>query len=87
MTALDEFGLAENTIVAYNADHGRAMGEFGHCQKGTFDYEVWRVPFIVSWPGHVPAGEDRHDLCELMDFGPTVFSLRRDRASAGNARP
>ena len=75
MIALEELGLAENTIVAYNADHGRAMGEFGHCQKGTFDYEVWRVPFIVTWPGHVPAGEHRRDLCELMDFGPTLFTL------------
>lgn len=75
MRALDELGLMDDTIVAYNADHGRGMGEYGHCQKGTFDTQVWRVPFIVSWPGHVPAGEVRDDLCELMDFGATLCAL------------
>jgi arylsulfatase A-like enzyme len=75
LQALEESGLAENTIIAYNADHGRNLGENGTCEKNTFDREVWRVPFILSWPGHLPEGENRHDLMELMDFGPTLCAL------------
>ncbi|HUS61933.1 MAG TPA: sulfatase-like hydrolase/transferase, partial [Acidimicrobiales bacterium] len=75
MRALRDLGLADDTIVAFNTDHGRAMGEYGHLQKGTFDTEVWRVPFIISAPSDVPKGEHRHDLCELLDFVPTVCSL------------
>jgi choline-sulfatase len=72
LRALDELGLAEKTIVALNADHGKSLGEAGLCEKGTFDREVWRVPMIISWPGHIPEGEHRHDLVELIDFGPTI---------------
>lgn len=75
LEALEELGLAENTIIAFNADHGKNLGEAGLCEKNTFDREVWRVPFILSLPGVVPEGEHRHDLMELMDFGPTVCSL------------
>ena len=73
--ALEELGLAENTIIAFNADHGKNLGEVGICEKDTFDRESWRVPFIMSWPGHLPEGEHRHDIMELMDFGPTLCSL------------
>jgi arylsulfatase A-like enzyme len=75
LRTLDELGLAEDTIIAFNADHGRNMGEVGKWEKGNFDSEVWRVPFILSWPGHIPEGEHRHDLLEYMDFGPTICSL------------
>jgi len=75
LRALSELGLAENTIVAMNADHGKSLGEAGLCEKGTFDREVWRVPFLLSWPGHLPQGAHRHDLSELIDFGATLCAL------------
>jgi choline-sulfatase len=72
---LEALGMASNTIVAFNSDHGRSMGEIGLTQKGTYDYEVWRVPFILSWPKHIAQGEHKNDLCELIDFGPTLCAL------------
>ncbi|HWL44427.1 MAG TPA: sulfatase-like hydrolase/transferase [Ilumatobacter sp.] len=75
MQVLDELGVADSTIVAYNADHGRAMGEYGHCQKGTYDTEVWRVPFIIADPARETSGDHRHDLCELIDFARTLCGL------------
>jgi hypothetical protein len=59
------------------------MGEIGLTQKGTYDREVWRVPFILSWPGHIAAGEQRRDLIELMDFGPTLLALAGLAPAAG----
>ncbi|MCL4402460.1 MAG: sulfatase-like hydrolase/transferase, partial [Acidobacteria bacterium] len=35
MQVLDQLGLAGNTIVAFNADHGKSLGEAGLCEKGT----------------------------------------------------
>ena len=75
LRALDQIGLADDTIVAYNSDHGRSLGELGLSEKCNFDREVWRVPFILSGPGLIPEGEQRHDLAELMDFGPTLCGL------------
>jgi len=72
--ALEELGLMENTIIAFNADHGRSLGEVGLTEKGTYDREVWRVPFIMSGPG-LPQGEVRDDLADLMDFGPTLCAM------------
>ncbi len=72
--ALEELGLMENTIIAFNADHGRSNGEIGLTQKGTYDREVWRVPFIMAGPG-LPQGEVRNDLADLMDFGPTLCAM------------
>ncbi len=75
MRALQALGIHENTVVAFNADHGKSLGEIGLSEKGNFDREVWRVPFLLSFPGHVPENSHRHDLMELMDFGPTLCSL------------
>lgn len=75
MHQLDRLGIADDTVVVYNADHGRNMGEMGMCQKATFDPEVWRVPFLVSLPGRVPAGAVRDDLCEAIDLGRTLLGL------------
>ena len=79
MRALDELGLTENTIVAFNSDHGKDLGEFGQCEKCDYNGWVWKVPFILSWPGHLPEGEHRQDLIELIDFGATLGSAGRSQ--------
>jgi choline-sulfatase len=75
LTALEELGLNEDTIVLFSADHGKALGEWGAGEKGFFDHEVWRVPFVWSWPGAVPQGVVRDDPCELIDTGRTLLAL------------
>lgn len=75
MQELEKLGQLDNTIVAFNADHGRSLGEAGLCEKGTYDREVWRVPFVFSCPGLIPEGKTDAQLCELLDFGATITSL------------
>lgn len=75
LDTLDRLGLAENTIVMLSSDHGRGLGEFGGGQKQVFDDQVWRVPFIWSWPGHLPEGLRRDEPCELIDTARTLFDL------------
>ena len=73
MDKLDELGLAENTLVVFTTDHGHFYGHHGLTAKGAFHYEdMIKVPFIVKYPGKVPAGERSEALQTLVDL-PTTF--------------
>lgn len=73
---LDELGLAENTIVVFTTDHGHFFGQHGLQHKGGFHYEdLIKLPFIVRYPGHVPAGHVSPAIQSLVDLAPTFLSL------------
>lgn len=80
---LEKLGALDNTIIAFNSDHGRSLGEAGLCEKGTYDREVWRVPFVFSCPGLIPEGKIDAQLCELLDFGATISELCGVKLSDG----
>ncbi len=74
LDALDETGLAENTVVLFTSDHGYHMGEHGHWQKTTLFENAARVPLIMAGPG-IPAGsvgKSTKALAEMVDFYPTL---------------
>lgn len=75
LSALDRLGMRENTIILYSADHGKLLGEWGAGEKDVFDSEVWRVPFVWSWPGHIPERTTRTASCELIDTARTLLTL------------
>jgi uncharacterized sulfatase len=71
---LDELGLAEDTLVLYTTDHGHFFGQHGLIAKGPFHYEdMVRLPFIVRWPGRVPAGRTCDAIQSLVDTAPTLL--------------
>lgn len=73
---LDELGLAEDTVVVFTTDHGDFYGQHGLTNKGPFHYEdLIRLPFIVRYPGEVPAGRRSSALQSLTDLAPTFLSL------------
>ncbi len=76
LDALDEAGLAENTIVVLWSDHGWKLGEFNGWGKMT-NYEIdSRVPLIISAPGlQQTAGQQSDELAELLDLFPTLCEL------------
>jgi len=68
---LEEDGLANNTIVFFFGDHGRA-----HVRDKQFLYDGGiNVPLIIRWPGHIKPGTVIDDLVSAIDFGPTSLSL------------
>lgn len=75
MASLEENGLLENTIVVFVSDHGDSMGMHGNIGKNIFYEEAMRVPFMVSWKGHLKPRMDDDLLVSLEDFCPTVLSL------------
>lgn len=58
-------------LVLFSSDHGDLQGAHGLPYKGPAMYEeLVRVPFLLSWPGHVqPAVRD--DLISNLDVLPT----------------
>lgn len=75
LDALNESGLAENTIVVFTSDHGYHMGEHGHWQKTTLFENAARVPLIVAAPGISAVGESASVPVEMVDFYPTLAEL------------
>lgn len=72
---LDELGIADNTIVVFSTDHGHFIGQHGLVAKGPFHFEdMVRLPFIVRYPGQVPAGAESQALQALIDLAPTFLS-------------
>jgi arylsulfatase A-like enzyme len=53
MRALEETGLAGNTILVFTSDHGEIFGAHGRRAKYIFYEEAARIPFLVSWPGRI----------------------------------
>ncbi len=69
---LDQAGLAENTIVIYTADQGYFLGEHGWFDKRMFYEEAIHMPFVIRYPGEIPAGTRNSDLIENVDFLPLL---------------
>jgi choline-sulfatase len=74
LEALRETGLDRNTLVIFSSDHGDMDSAHGFEHKSLPYEESARVPFIVSWPGHTPAGrvDSRHLVSSCVDLLPTL---------------
>jgi arylsulfatase A-like enzyme len=74
LDALDEAGLAQDTIVVFSSDHGNCLGIHDEISKNNAYAESMRVPWLLRWPGRI---EPRHDdlLLSTPDFLPTVLEL------------
>lgn len=76
MTALDELGIAERTIVVFWSDHGYHLGEHeGIWQKRTMFEESASAPLIVYAPGAAGNGQPCHRVVEFVDLYPTLTEL------------
>ena len=87
---LKEKGLDENTIVIFSSDNGpheeggadpsffgrdgKLRGLKRQCYEGGI-----RIPFIVRWPGHVPAGTVNDHQLAFYDVMPTFCELAGDK--------
>jgi len=93
---LDKLGLADDTLVIFSSDNGPEDFQIGNAaHSGVGDtgpfrgrkrsiYEGGvRVPFLVRWPGKIPAGKINHSsVVGGVDFIPTLCKLTGVDASA-----
>ena len=78
---LEALGMREDTIVIFTADNGMNMGHHGIWGKGngTFPFNMYdtavKVPLLISWPAHYPAGVVCERMCSQYDFFPTLMDM------------
>ncbi|MGC9316847.1 MAG: sulfatase family protein [Armatimonadota bacterium] len=75
LDALDEQGIAEDTIVVFTSDHGDMLGAHGLQRKQKPWEESLMVPFVMQWPGAIPGGLRTQTLINAPDVMPTLLSL------------
>jgi arylsulfatase A-like enzyme len=77
LDALDELGLADNTLVVFTSDNGGFGGVADNrplrAAKGYLYEGGIRVPLIVRWPGVVEPGSECDFPVVSMDFYPTLL--------------
>ncbi len=75
---LDEFGLAENTIVVFFSDNGGSGGADNAPLRGhkgqVFEGGV-RVCCLVRYPARIPAGTVNHEFLTSLEWFPTFLNL------------
>lgn len=76
MAALDETGLAQNTVVVFWSDHGYYMGEHTWWGAKHNNYEgATRNALIIATPHQKTAGQSTNALAQSVDLAPTLTEL------------
>jgi choline-sulfatase len=76
LDALEEHGVAGNTLVVATADHGESLGEHGYVGHGRrLHEEILHVPLVLSFPGRLPEGKVVDTPVGLIDLTPTILGL------------
>lgn len=78
---LDELKIGEQTLVIFLSDNGGPVAELTSSNwplrggKGQLWEGGVRIPFMMMWPGHLPAGKTYDQPVISLDILPTAVSL------------
>jgi len=83
LQALDEAGIADNTLVIFTSDNGPWLSKKHHggsalplrAGKATTYDGGMRVPGLMRWPGVIPAGNVTDKVAGTVDLLPTLASI------------
>jgi arylsulfatase A-like enzyme len=91
LTALEEQGLAESTLVVFSSDQGNFYGQHGLWQHTVVTspsnlYEAaLNIPLIIRYPGEIPAGEVNYSLIGQYDLPVTLLDYLGVDRTLGNS--
>jgi arylsulfatase A-like enzyme len=95
LDAVDQLAVRDNTIFVFTSDNGPdptapSQGTSGPWRGYYFTHMEGslRTPFIIRWPGHIPAGRVSNEMVHEVDTFTTFATLAggrvpRDRAIDG----
>ena len=82
LKALDEMGIADDTVVVYSSDNGPHMNTWPdgamtpfRSEKNTNWEGAFRVPCLVRWPGNIKPGTVSNELMSHNDWIPTFAAI------------
>lgn len=99
LQAIDDAGIADNTIVIFTADNGHShytgwedLVGAGHMPSGPYrghKGDIWegghRVPLVVRWPGKTPANSSSAQMVSLTDMLATCAQAAGAKVPKGAA--
>jgi arylsulfatase A len=97
LKAIDDLGLAENTLVVFTSDNGGLSKRFDGAgdvatsnaplrdEKGSLYEGGIRVPLIVRWPGNTKPGTTTGQVAISTDFYRTFVELADGSLPSGQA--
>ena len=81
LDALDELGIADDTIVVYSTDNGPHMNTWPdggmtpfRGEKNTNWEGAFRIPELIRWPGKISAGVVSNEIIQHHDWLPTFVA-------------
>jgi arylsulfatase len=86
LDAVDELGVSESTVFIFTADNGPegAIPHQGFSGPWRGSYFTGlegslRVPFLIRWPGRIPAGTVSNQIVHEMDLFPSFARISGGR--------
>ncbi len=71
---LEKLGIADDTIIAFSADHGELLGAHGLFYKGVMYEESLRIPLLISGAGQ-KQGRVSEAMVSQVDIMPTLLDM------------
>lgn len=82
LDAIDELGIRDNTLVIWMSDNGPEYFYPWHGTAGPWRgnyFTAWegslRAPFLIRWPGQIPAGSVSNEIVHVVDLLPTLAQV------------
>ena len=95
LDAIDEVGIADNTLIIFTSDNGPEqiaydrIQETGHYSMSDLrgvKRDLWeggnRVPYLVRWPARIKARSTSDEVISLVDFMATVAAIVGEKLPA-----
>jgi arylsulfatase A-like enzyme len=86
MDAVEKAGQTDNTIFLFMSDNG-GSGNGGNAPLKGSKSSMWegglRVPFIMRWPGKLPAGKVTDEFLTSLELVPTLLAATGAKAPDG----
>jgi arylsulfatase len=81
LDAVDELGIADDTIVIYSTDNGPHANTWPdgattpfRSEKNTNWEGAFRIPEMIRWPGKIAAGTVSNEIVQHHDWFPTFLA-------------
>lgn len=86
MDKLQKEGIAQDTLIVFTSDNGttflgqvdrkffNSLGELRGTKSTCYEGGI-RMPFLASWPGHIPAGSSSGQVGYACDLMPTFAQI------------
>jgi arylsulfatase A-like enzyme/Flp pilus assembly protein TadD len=73
---IKQMRVLDNSLTIVMGDHGESLGQHREEDHGFYIYDATlRIPLILNWPGHLPAGKIVEQQVQSIDVLPTVADL------------